>query len=313
MKKGVIEAMVLCAGEGRRLKPVTDFVPKPLLPVVSRPLLENIIISLKKEGIEKICVNVHHLKEKIIKFLNENDYGVEINISVESKILGTGGGIGKMEEYIEGENFVVYNGDIITNIRLKKVFDFHLEKRAIATLLVQKRSNSRDILLGTDGKIIDIAERIGKEKAEARFLGFTGIAILSRRIFDYLPQNKFYDIVDAYLELIKEEGAIFGYKCTDGYWLDIGTKEKYLQVHRNILGDKKEVLPDFTIPSSPFFIGKGTEVSETAELSGFVSIGRNCFIGDSVRLENCVVLGDTVIDNGKEYENCIILNDCNAC
>lgn len=309
MKSGLIEAMVLCAGEGSRLKPITDFIPKPLLPILSRPLLENTIISLKKEGIEKICVNVHHLKEKIIEFLNENDYGIEIAISDESKILGTGGGIGKIEEYIKEENFVVFNGDIVTDIALQDAFGFHIEKEAIATLLLQERKNSKDILSGGEGHIVDIAERRGAKKAGARFLGFTGIAILSRRIFDYLPPNDFYDIVDAYLEIIKEKGKIFGYESKGGYWLDMGTKEKYLQVHRDILLDKKEVLPDFAIPSTPFFIGKGTEVSETAELSGFVSIGKNCIIEDKVRLENCVVLDDTVIDSGKAYVNCIISND----
>lgn len=310
MKSGLIEAMVLCAGEGRRLKPITDFIPKPLLPILSRPLLENTIISLKKKGIEKICVNVYHLKEKIIEFLNADDYGMEIAISDESEILGTGGGIGKMEEYIKEENFVVFNGDIVADIVLQDAFEFHIKKEAIATLLVQERKNSKDILLGGEGQIVDIAERIDNKKAGARFLGFTGIAILNRRIFDYLPPNDFYDIVDAYLELIKGEEKIFGYGYGDGYWLDMGTKEKYLQVHRDILVDKREVLPDFAIPSTPFFIGKGTEVSKTAKLSGFVSIGKNCVIGEDVNLEDCVVLDDAVIDSGKAYVNCIISNDC---
>jgi len=119
--------------------------------------------------------------------------------------------------------------------------------------------------------------------------------------------------VDAYIELIKKKKNIFGFICQGNYWLDIGTRENYLRVHKDILVHKKDILCDLTKPEKPFFIGKDTVVSKNAKLSGFVSIGKNCLIKDNVKLENCVVFNDTVVNNGKAYTNCIISNDFNVC
>ncbi len=309
--KEITEAMILAAGEGKRLLPLTKFVPKPLLPIVGKPILEHIIQSLKQQGITELCINAYHLKGKIIHFLKENDFGIEIRISAEEKILGTGGGIGRMRKYIKSDDFVVYNSDIVTDIAFEKAWKFHRESEALVTLVLTEWENSKDVLLLKNGKIIDIAGKLERDGQD--FFGFTGISIVNRKIFDFLPENRFYNVADAYAEVIKAERRIFGFISQGNYWLDMGTKENYLKVHKDILVDKKDILCDLTKPEKPFFIGKDSVVSKNAKLSGFVSIGKNCIIGDDVKLENCVIFDDTVVDNGKAYENCIMSNDFNAC
>ncbi|TES91501.1 MAG: NDP-sugar synthase [Candidatus Cloacimonadota bacterium] len=305
----MIEATILAAGKGTRLLPVTNFLPKPLLPIVTRPLLENIILSLEKQGIEKLCINVHHLKDKIVDFLQRRQYAMEIAVSIENRILGTGGGLGRMRRYIKGENFVVYNGDIVTDINIREAYRFHMGNKAVATLLIQRKKGSKDIQMEKDGRIINIAERLRPNRKGQEVFDFTGVAILNSKIFNFLPEDDFYNIVDAYVELIRMEKNIFGFVCGNNYWLDIGTKENYLLVHKDILLESKNILCNFSLSSSPFFVDKGSQVSKKAQLSGFVSIGRNSLIGDNVQLENCVIFDNTVIDDGKNYRNCIISKD----
>ena len=305
----MIEAAILAAGEGTRLLPITRFLAKPLLPIVTRPLLENIILSLKQQGIEKICINAYHQKEKIFEYLHRKEYGLEIQVSDEDRILGTGGGVGRMRRYIKADNFIVHNGDIVTNIKIRNAFNFHKEKNGIATLLVENRKHSKDVAVDKNGRILNIAERLKPQRNGIEAFGFTGIAILNRKIFDFLPEDIYHDIIDTYVHLIKQGENIFGFICRNSYWSDIGTKEDYLRVHNEILKGKKNVLCNFSLPESPFFIGKTSRISKKATLSGFVSIGKRCFIGDDVRLENCVIFDNTTIDDGKMYNNCILSND----
>ena len=299
----MVEAALLAAGEGRRLKSITNHYPKPLLPIVSVPLLEHILLSLKQQGIRKVCINVCHLKTHIIDFLTENDYGIEIVISEEKQILGTGGGIGKMRKYIVAEDFIVHNGDIVTNIKFEKALKFHLAKGAMATLIVEKRKSTRDVLLDKSGLMIDIAERLGEIGSP---FGFTGIAILNRGIFDYLPEHEFADMVTVYASMIEKGEAVYGFESKGHYWLDIGTKEKYLRVHRNILVDKVGPFNIDTCGDTTVYIGDNSRVSGKAHLSGFASIGRNCSIGDGIYLKNCVLFDDTHLRDRVAYTDCVI-------
>ena len=305
----MIEAAILAAGEGKRLQPITKYLPKTLLPIVTRPLLENIIVSLRQQGIEKICINVHHFRKKMLDFIRKREYGKEIEISIEDRILGTGGGIGRMRRFLENENFVVHNGDIITDIYIDEAYKFHKERNGLVTLLIQKGENSKDIKIEEDGRIIDIGQRLKPEEKEREHFDFTGIAILNRKIFNFLPEDDFHDIIDTYTNLITEGEDIFGFICRDNYWIDIGTKENYLLVHKKILLERKKILSNFILPDTPFFVGAASNVSKKAKLSGFVSIGKDCSIGDCVQLSNCVVFDNTVINSGKSFSNCIISND----
>lgn len=299
----MVEAVLLAAGEGRRLKPITDHYPKPLLPIVSAPLLEHILLSLKEQGIGKVCINVCHLKERIIGYLEENDPGVEIALSEEEQVLGTGGGIGRMRGYIEGVDFIVHNGDIVTNIQFAPALAFHRSKKAMATLIVEEREGTRDVMLGRGGCIEDIGGRLGRHGA---VFGFTGIAVLNRRVFDYLPSAAFADLVDTYAEMLRQGEALFGFKSRDHYWLDIGTKERYLLVHKHILVDGIRPFKGIPRTETPVYLGEKSRVGAKARLSGFVSIGADCSIQNRIGLENCVLFDGTQLRDEATYHGKVI-------
>ncbi len=303
----MLEAAVLAAGEGRRLRPITNYYPKPLLPILSVPLLEYILLSLKEQGIGKVCINVCHLKSHIIDFIEHKDHGIEIVLSKEGRILGTGGGIGRMRRYIQGDDFIVHNGDIVTNVRFGEALAFHRRKRAVATLLVEEREGTKDVLMDEHRRIVDIAERVG---GTGRAFGFTGVAILARSIFDHLPEKRYADMVSTYAALIAGGEAVYGYVSRGHYWIDIGTKERYLLVHRHILIDKIRFSDRVPPGETGVFVGEGSKVHAKAELSGFVSIGRNCSIGAGVHLTDCVVFDDTRLAERGSYDNSIISPAC---
>jgi mannose-1-phosphate guanylyltransferase len=299
----MLEAALLAAGEGRRLKPITNHYPKPLLPIVTVPLLEHILFSLKAQGIRKVCINACHLKERTAAFLEQRDFGLEIVLSEEEQILGTGGGIGRMRSHIEAEDFVVHNGDIVTDIRFKEAAVFHRANRALATLVVEKRRGSRDVLLDRSGRIKDIAGRLGGKGTP---FGFTGIAILNSEIFGLLPECAFADMVDIYASLIERGKSIYGFETRGHYWLDIGTKQKYLLVHRNILIDRMKPLKRLPDVDSAVFIGEDSRVSAEVSLSGFVSIGNHCSVEAGIRLENCVLFDDTHLVDASTYTDSVL-------
>jgi NDP-sugar pyrophosphorylase family protein len=305
----MVQVALLAAGEGRRLKPITNYYPKPLLPIVSRPLLEYILLSLKEQDVGRVCINVCHLKDKIIDFLESKDFGIEIVLSEEAQILGTGGGIGKMKRSIDADDFVVHNGDIFTNIRFGRAWAFHREKRAMATLIVERRRGTRDVLIDDRGRMVDIAEQLGRSGSP---FGFTGIAILNRAVFDYLPECNFADMVAIYASMIEKGEVLYGFESKDHYWFDIGTKEKYLLIHRKILVDTLPFFDRTPKSDSALFIGDNSWVSEKADLSGFVSIGTNCTVEAGIRLRNCVLFDDTHLMDKGAYADKVISPECIA-
>jgi mannose-1-phosphate guanylyltransferase/phosphomannomutase len=246
---------------------------------------------------------VCHLKDRITGFLSRRDFGLEVVLSDEQHILGTGGGIGRMRASIQADDFVVHNGDIVTDIKFSDALAFHKRKRALATLIVEKRKGTRDVLVDTGGHLADIAERLDRDGS---WFGFTGITILNRAIFDHLPENGFADMIDIHASLIQKGEPIYGFESTGHYWLDIGTREKYLRVHRDILGGKALFPGVHPLPRSSIYIGDGSHVHEHAELSGFVSIGRNCSIGEGVRLKDCVVFDNTQLKDKRSYADRVL-------
>lgn len=299
----MVEAALLAAGEGRRLKPITNYYPKPLLPIVSVPLLQHILLSLEEQGIGKVCINVCHLKSRIIDFLRESTPRIRLVLSEEEKILGTGGGIGAMRGSIQTRDFVVHNGDIVTDIRFAPCLAFHRAQNAMATLIVEKRAGTQDVLLDDRGRIVDIAGRLGRDGIP---FGYTGIGVLSRGIFDHLPERGYADLVDTYASMIEKGKPLYGFESKGHYWLDIGTKEKYLRVHRDILVDKQTPFRGIQRIGSGVFIGTDSWVSEKARLSGFISIGANCSVEAGVHLENCVVLDNTHVQEEDFLTNAVI-------
>jgi len=245
-----MKAMILAAGLGTRLKPLTDDRPKALVKIGDITLLEYTILKLAENGFDEIVVNTHHFSSMIIEFLKSKDFGVKIHISDESdRLMDTGGGIVKAAEFLDGDDpFLVHNVDIITDIDLRLLYNSHKQSEAIATLAVGKRESSRVFLFDsnmnlsgwqnnlTGKKIIPDASR---EHLDA--YAFSGIHIISPSIFNLITSKGPFSIVDAYLSLCCRN-KIKGYDVSNSFVLDVG-KPQSIAMAEEYLMKKVTSLP----------------------------------------------------------------------
>lgn len=231
-------AMVLAAGLGTRLRPVTRTTPKPLLDLGGRPMIEYPIRLLAAHGVRRIVVNLHHLAEQIPAALGSGErFGVELLYSEEDPILDTGGGIARARPFLEGGPFFVVNGDVMADVDLGAVFRFHRDQRALATLVLRKDPEAE-----RHGPVdVDETGRIRRFLGEPRDCDaplhrhmFTGIHCLAPAIFDRMPSEERFSITrDVYANLVRPGARLFGY-AHEGYWRDLGTAES-LEAARNDL------------------------------------------------------------------------------
>ena len=217
-----MKALILSAGFGTRLKPLTDTTPKALIPYKGKPLIVHQIEKLKEFGISEIVVNAHHLKEQIIDFFSTHSFGVRINLSIEEEILGTGGGIINAEKYFKDElYFLVLNADIISDINLKEFAKNH-SLSTFAILAVQKRNTSR--YLEFDDKM-NLTGRATENSDKDNLYAFNGMHKISSKIFDMGYKPEFKDIIEIYLEQVKNGKSIKGYDAGNASFKDIGKHE----------------------------------------------------------------------------------------
>lgn len=229
-----MKAMIFAAGLGTRLKPLTDQIPKALVKVNGLPLLEHVIIKLINSGVTEIIVNVHYLSNQIIDFLNhKNNFGIRIEISDESdQLLDSGGGLKKASWFFNSdEPFILYNTDIISDINISEMMNYHQKSNAIATLAVRKRESSRYFLFNNDFELcgwknVKTSEKIiSKLYDNLNQYAFSGIHIINPEIFQYIDQTDKFSIVDTYLKLSRNK-TIKGFDHTTSYWFDIGDIKK---------------------------------------------------------------------------------------
>lgn len=209
-----MKALIFAAGMGNRLKPLTDTTPKALVPVDGKPMLEHVILKLKAAGFDRIAINIHHLGQQIIDFLRANDnFGVEIYLSDEREyLLDTGGGIKHAEPFLNGnEPFLVHNVDIFSNVDLQRLYQHHIENKALATLLVSQRKTSRYLLFNNDNRLCGWRNReTGEVKSyypyfdpeQYKAYAFSGIHVISPEIFRWMEEwtGKF-SIIQFYLSI----------------------------------------------------------------------------------------------------------------
>lgn len=236
-----MKAMIFAAGIGSRLKPLTDNMPKALIPVNGKPMLEHVILKLKAFGFDQIVINIHHLGEQIIDFLKaNNNFGIQIFISDEKDyLLDTGGGLKKAQQFLQGdEPFLIHNADIISDIDLKKLYDSHVENNPLATLLVSQRETSRYLLFDKSNKLCGWRNReTGEIKSFYPYFdpshyqeyAFGGIHVLSPQIFDWLQEwTGRFSIINFYLSVCAKTN-IRAYVAEDLHLLDIGKPETLAQ------------------------------------------------------------------------------------
>ena len=226
-----MKAMILAAGMGTRLRPLTDDRPKALVEVAGRTMLELTLARLRAFEIREVIVNAHHFADMIVEYLKANDnFGMRIEVSREPVLLDTGGGLKKAGHFFADseEPFLVHNVDVINTIDLRRMVQFHVENEALATLAVQSRESSRYLLFDEQGRLS--GRRSGetdvvRSSAHMQELAFCGVHVVSPRLFAKMAEAGAFSIVDCYLRLAGEE-KIVAFRADEYYWRDLGTPEK---------------------------------------------------------------------------------------
>ena len=231
-----MKAMILAAGLGTRLRPMTNSIPKPLLPVAGTPLIVWNLLLLKRYGFHDVVVNLHHLGPLIQQALGDGSrYGMRIIYSQEPVILGTGGGIKQAEPHFSGEPVLVLNGDTLFELDLDALCAFHRSREAVATLVLRKDPQAERwglVEVGPDQHILRITGRGVTTPQPAKPRMFAGVHILHPRLLRGVPKGIVSTIIDPYVAAIQRGEAVLGYDF-EGYWSDVGTPERYAQVEHD--------------------------------------------------------------------------------
>jgi mannose-1-phosphate guanylyltransferase len=249
-----MKAMVLAAGLGTRLRPLTDDRPKALVEVGWRTLLEITLARLRAFGIREVIVNVHHFADKVISFLEAHDnFGMRIEVSREDVLLDTGGGLKKAGWFFlesadsKAEPFVLHNVDVVSTIDFQRMVAFHSETQALATLAVQQRDSSRQLVFDENSQLC--GRRIGRDRKpemvraaqQTQELAFSGVHLISPRLLPLMKEEGVFSIIDCYLRLAGGGEKIAAFRADEYYWRDLGKPADLLQAARDI---EQGIYPD---------------------------------------------------------------------
>jgi NDP-sugar pyrophosphorylase family protein len=242
-----MKAMILAAGLGTRLRPLTDDRPKALVEVAGHPLLEITLRRVREFGVREVIVNVHHLADMVVDYLRKNgNFGMRIEISREEVLLDTGGGLKKAAWFfLEGDRsaeqpFFLHNVDVISTIDLQRVVQFHTENQALATLAVRDRETSRYLLFDERNQLCgrrtgrDRLPEIVRPSRNTCALAFSGIHVISPRFLRLMTEDGAFSIISPYLRLAGAGEKILGFRADEYYWRDLGKPENVAQVGRDI-------------------------------------------------------------------------------
>jgi NDP-sugar pyrophosphorylase family protein len=247
-----MKAMILAAGLGTRLQPLTDSRPKALVEIDGRTLLEIALSRLRAFGIHEVIINVHHFADLVLDYLKANDnFGMSIAVSREEVLLDTGGGLKKAAYFfLEDSNglgvpFILHNVDVISTIDLHRMVQVHTESQALATLAVQERQSSRYLLFDEQlqlcGRRSDRDEKteLVRSSRKVQALAFSGVHVISPRLFAIMTEEGVFSIIDSYLRLAGRGNKILAFRADKYYWRDLGKPENVKQVAQDL---KEKVL-----------------------------------------------------------------------
>jgi mannose-1-phosphate guanylyltransferase len=240
-----MKAMILAAGLGTRLRPLTDNKPKALVELGGRTLLEITLERLRSFGVSEVIVNVHHFADLVVEYLRANaNFGLRIEVSREDLLLDTGGGLKRAAWFFlesqSDEPFLLHNVDIVSAINLGEMAEAHKKSAALATLAVQERSSSRQLLFDRQGRLCgrragrEAADEIARSAENPEPLAFAGIHVISPRLLKELTEDGVFSIIGTYLRLAREGEAIRAFRADQYYWRDLGKPEDLRQAEQDL-------------------------------------------------------------------------------
>ena len=305
-----MKAMILAAGVGSRLDPLTRNLPKPLVPIVNKPVMEHIIEMLARNGFKDIMVNLYYLGDQIRDYFGAGKkWGVNIRYSPEDQLWGDAGSVKRCEGFFDDDTFVVVGGDDLSDIDLARLLRFHREKKALATIslsLVDDPSEYGIALLNDRGRITRFLE---KPKGEVIFSNSanTGVYVFDRRVLELIPKGVEYGFGNSLFPLLLEQKTRFYGYLTSSYWKDVGNLRQYQEAHHDALTGRLEIKLPVPEVKKYVWMGKNVEIDPSAEIGYPVVIGNNCRIEKGARLlEYSVLADDCVLEEGAAVKQSVL-------
>ncbi len=325
--KPPVRAMVMAAGAGTRLHPLTASVPKPMVPIANRPVLEYTIENLKRHGITEIILNLHNHPELIRKYFGTGSaWGVQVHYSHEPKLLGTAGGVKNVSSFLKGGTFLVMSGDGLTDIHLTKLLAFHRARRATGTIAlkpVDVRFEYGVTMTNPQGRITRFIEKPKWSDVFSNQVN-TGIYVFEPSVLSKIPSGKAYDFGhELWPKLLKERARIYG-QVIDTYWCDVGNLSEYRRAQRDVLDGKirlpfagRQVRPRIWVGEGtvidrgvaiepPCLIGKNGRIGRGSRIGAYTVIGDDAKIGARATLRQTILWNNVRVGSGVTLENCII-------
>jgi NDP-sugar pyrophosphorylase family protein len=293
----ITSAFVLGAGLGTRLKSLTKACPKPLVPVANKPLITYAFDHLIGAGVRRFIVNTHWRADAYASAFPKAAYrGFPIEFRHESPgILETAGGIKNVEDLLRGETFIVYNGDILTDLPLSPAIDAHLAAGNEVTMVLRSKDGPLQVAFDpATQRVSDIGNRLHSQNDSA-FL-FTGIYLIDPVFFQRIPPHTKISVIPIFLEMIKSGARLGGIVINEGHWWDLGTREQYLAVHA-FLGAHRH---------NSMWIDPTATVAHDAKLSGAIAIAARAEIGPRATLRDCIVWEDARIAAESLLNECVV-------
>ncbi len=297
----IAQAFVLAAGLGTRLRPLTEDLPKPLIPIFQKPLITFALDHLIHLGVEKFVVNTHRRPELFEKAFQDNEYeGHPVTLVHEPDLLETGGGIKNAEAYLGSRAFLTYSGDILTDIDLQPLIDEHFRRGNDVTLALRQTGLASEVAL-RDHCVIDIANRYGTKGD----LDFANVAVWSATIFQQIPPKQKISFIPIITDWIDKGGKIGGLVMNDGRWFNIGSRAEYLDVHRTIL--REHWTPHYIKTGEwPERVAKSAAVDRSAQLRGCSVVGEDCQVGKGAVVEDTILWPHAQIASKSQLVGCIV-------
>ena len=294
------QAFVLGAGLGTRLRPLTDELPKPLVPIFQKPLITFALDHLIEVGIDKFFINTHRLPEAFAEAFPGNRYaGADLTFINEPVLLETGGGIKNIETELGPEPFITYSGDVLTDVSLQLLVDEHLERGNDVTLGLRKTGLGSAIAF-RDGRVVDISNRQGVPGD----YDFANIAVWNRSVFERIPAGKKISFIPVLGEWLSQGGKIGGVILDQGKWFNLGSRAEYFDVHRVILGGWR---PNYVKDADwAAKVHSSAIVDRSVQLRGCSVVTRDCRVGARVFLEDTILWPGSQIASNSELVGCIV-------
>lgn len=304
-----MKGVIMAGGFGTRLRPLTCNIPKPMVPLANKPIMEHIVSLLKQHGIKDIIVILYYQPEVIKDYFgNGEKFGVDITYITASQDFGTAGSVKNAANNLANEPFLIISGDVLTNFDLKSIIKFHKEKKSLATITTTQVTNPLQygivIIDSQTGRITRFLEKPSWGEVFSDTVN-TGIYVLEPEILDLIPVEQMYDFSkDLFPKLLASSSPLYGYIAT-GYWRDIGNLTEYRLVHYDVLAQqiKLEIAGE---KKGDIWIDNSSMVADGVNFEGGIIIGKNCSIGEGVKITNSCIGNNCIIEENSSITNSIL-------